>query len=88
MSVTISLAGLLRISVACEAITELAIDPENTATAIEVLTLLNDRRYSTGSKKRNHIIYILNEALKRLFSNIPDLMTGAIIGECIPSDRL
>jgi glutamate synthase domain-containing protein 3 len=39
--------------------------------AIEALTLLNDRRYSTGFKKRNHIIYILHEALSRLFSSLP-----------------
>ena len=52
-------------------ITELAKDTKNTPIAIEALTLLNDRRYSTGSKKRNHIIYILHEALSRLFSSIP-----------------
>ncbi|MFC2008152.1 glutamate synthase [Chloroflexota bacterium] len=59
------------IRMACRVITDLAEDPKNTALAIEALTLLNDRRYSTGSKKRNHIIHILRHALSRLFSSIP-----------------
>ena len=59
------------VRMACRVITELSEDPEKTATAIEALTLLNDRRYSTGSKKRSHIIHILRDALNRLFSSIP-----------------
>jgi len=59
------------IRTACGVITEPAKEPRNTTTAIKALTLLNDRRYSTGSKKRNHVIYILRNALSRLFRNIP-----------------
>jgi glutamate synthase domain-containing protein 1/glutamate synthase domain-containing protein 3 len=59
------------IRLACDAIVDTAKEPKNTAIGIEALTLLNDRRYSTGSKKRNHVLYILRSALSRLFSSIP-----------------
>jgi hypothetical protein len=52
-------------------ITELGKDTKNTPVAIEVLTLLNDWRYATGAKKRNHIIFLVREALNRLFNNMP-----------------
>ena len=39
------------IRAACEMITVLAKDPNNTATAIQALTLLNDRKISHGGKK-------------------------------------
>ncbi|MBT4485381.1 MAG: glutamate synthase, partial [Candidatus Latescibacteria bacterium] len=55
---------------ACNEIAFQAKDPKNTALAIEILTLLNDRRYPTGSKKRSHIIHIVRGELDRLFRNI------------------
>jgi glutamate synthase domain-containing protein 1/glutamate synthase domain-containing protein 3 len=58
-------------------VTELAEDAKNTPAAIEALTLLNDRRYPTGAKKRNHIIFLVREALNRVFNDIPGLETGA-----------
>jgi glutamate synthase domain-containing protein 1/glutamate synthase domain-containing protein 3 len=58
---------------ACAVINELAQDPENTAMAIKTLTLLNDRRYPTGSKKRNHIVYIVRESLRQLLNSIPGI---------------
>lgn len=61
------------IRTACEAIADAAGKPENTAAAIRALTLLNDRRYATGNKKRNYIIYIVRQALRKLFENIPAL---------------
>jgi len=57
----------------CSMIADQAKDPGKTATAIEALTLLNDRRYSTDSKKAGHIIYIVRDALSRLFRNMPGL---------------
>jgi glutamate synthase domain-containing protein 1/glutamate synthase domain-containing protein 3 len=48
-------------------------EPESTSAAIEALTLLNDRRYATGAKKRNHILYLVREALGRLFGGLPGL---------------
>jgi len=61
------------IRTACGAIVEMAADSRNTAAAIEALTLLNDRRYACGAKKRNHILYIIREALRRLFGGLPKL---------------
>jgi glutamate synthase domain-containing protein 1/glutamate synthase domain-containing protein 3 len=61
------------IEAAFDIIVELAGDEKNTATAIEALTLLNDRKYDTGTKKRNYIIYILSQALSKLFDNIPGM---------------
>ena len=58
---------------ACRMIGRLGKDPKNTTTAIEALTLLNDRRYSTGSKKHSHVIHIVRSELKRLFKNIPNI---------------
>ncbi|MGA1979812.1 MAG: glutamate synthase [Sedimentisphaerales bacterium] len=58
---------------ACRQIANQAKDASKTATAIEVFTLLNDRRYSTGSKKRSHILYIVRSELNRLFRNIPNI---------------
>lgn len=57
----------------CRLISEQGREPKNTATAIEALTLLNDRRYSTGSKKRSHIIHIVRSELYRLLSSLPNL---------------
>ena len=48
-------------------------DPHKANLAIEVLTLLNDRRYSTGSKKRSHILHIVRSELNLLFWNIPNI---------------
>ena len=51
----------------CKTIREKA----NTATAIEALTLLNDLRYPTGSKKRSNILHIVHSELYTLFSTLP-----------------
>ncbi len=59
------------VSAACETIRSLAKDPDKTATAIEVLTLLNDRRYDAGLKKRKYILQIVRDALHQLFSDLP-----------------
>ncbi|MFH1097521.1 MAG: glutamate synthase [Candidatus Desantisbacteria bacterium] len=40
---------------------------------IEVLTLLNDQRYDTGTKKRSGILEILKISLNNLFESIEDL---------------
>jgi glutamate synthase domain-containing protein 1/glutamate synthase domain-containing protein 3 len=57
----------------CAHIVDLAKDPAKTALALEVFSLLNDRRYSTGTKKRSHLLQILNTELCRLFGNLPGL---------------
>jgi glutamate synthase domain-containing protein 3 len=58
---------------ACRQITNQAKDPSRTATAIEIFTLLNDRRYSTGSKKRSHVLHVIHSELSRLLGNLPNL---------------
>jgi len=60
---------------ACRQIVNQAKDVSKTATAIEVFSLLNDRRYSTGTKKRSHILYIVRSELNLLFWNIPNIGT-------------
>jgi len=50
---------------------EIAADRRYTAQAVEALTLLNDRRYSAGTKKRNHVLHLARGALSRIFDNLP-----------------
>jgi glutamate synthase domain-containing protein 1 len=63
----------------CDAVVSLAGEPALTASAIECLTLLNDRRYTTGDKKRKHVIYEVREALHRLFGGLP-VLNGTVPG--------
>ena len=57
----------------CRDIAEVGKDPERLALAIEALTLLNDRRYATGIKKRNHVVHIVRNELTSLFDSIPPI---------------
>jgi len=57
----------------CNTIVNMAENDRYTNTAIDALTLLNDRQYSAGNKKRSHIIYIIRQALNRLFGSLPRL---------------
>ncbi len=61
------------IRTACRIIADEATEPRNTAVAIETLTLLNNRRYATGSKKPSHIVHIVRCELDRLFRSLPSL---------------
>ena len=56
---------------ACETVISLAKDSNQFAKAIEILTLLNDRHYATGTKKRKHILQIVRTALRQLLGLIP-----------------
>lgn len=49
-------------------------------TAIGALTLLNDIRFPTGSKKRSHILHILHTELDSLFSSLPAIGTATADG--------
>jgi glutamate synthase domain-containing protein 1/glutamate synthase domain-containing protein 3 len=49
---------------------------ENTAVAIEVLTLLNDRKYPTGGKRRSHLVHIVRRELYRLLRSLPLIAAG------------
>jgi len=59
------------VNFACKTIAKLAQDSNNFAEAIEILTLLNDRRYAVGIKKHKHILQIVRAALQQLFNIIP-----------------
>jgi glutamate synthase domain-containing protein 1/glutamate synthase domain-containing protein 3 len=70
------------IRTACRTLSERGSAKENIATAIEVFTLLNDRRYPTGAKRRSHILHIVRTELDRLLRSLPkitatDLALGA-----------
>jgi glutamate synthase domain-containing protein 3 len=65
---------------ACETVIALAKDSNRFFEAVEILTLLNDRRYATGTKKRKHILHIVRTALRQLFALIP------LIGETSVSE--
>jgi len=45
---------------------------------INGLTLLNDRRYDTGSQKRSTVLHIIRQALQEIFSATPIIGTGDI----------
>jgi glutamate synthase domain-containing protein 3 len=63
--------GFADVLAVCRTIRESANNPKILKTAIEVLTLLNDRRYSTGLKKRSHILHIVRIELDKLFGSLP-----------------
>ena len=51
----------------CEALVDEARDGDGMATAIEALTLLRDRRFDTGDKRRSSVLRVVDEALAALF---------------------
>ena len=57
----------------CTIIAQKAVDPTKTSAAIDALTLLNDRKYSMGTRKKSHVIHIIRDSLNELFRNIPGL---------------
>ena len=52
-------------------ISEIAKEPKHTSTTIDVLTLLNDRKYATGSKKQSQNLHIVRKKLYRVFRALP-----------------
>jgi glutamate synthase domain-containing protein 1/glutamate synthase domain-containing protein 3 len=59
----------------CGMIAQKATNSVKITAAIEALTLLNDRKYSMGTRKKSHVIFIIRESLHQLFGNIPKLDT-------------
>jgi len=58
----------------CELLVKLAArNDQNKEMAIEVLTYLNDRKFSTGNKKRSSFLQIIRESLARIFRSTPAL---------------
>jgi glutamate synthase domain-containing protein 1/glutamate synthase domain-containing protein 3 len=62
-------AGYLR--ALCGAVREEAQDGPALGTAIEALTLLRDRRYHTGDKRRSSLLRVVDESLASLFQSVP-----------------
>ncbi len=60
----------------CNAVCEEADSGPARTTAIEALTMLHDRRYDTGDKRRSSVLRVLNEALTRLFEGAPPFGSG------------
>ncbi|MFQ6015710.1 MAG: glutamate synthase [Anaerolineae bacterium] len=56
----------------CQQLVDMAgVNLANRWMAIEVLTLLHDRPYDTGTKKRSAVLAILRQALDQLFRSVP-----------------
>ncbi len=58
---------------ALDCLVEIAGESKDSSLGIEALTLLNDRRYPVGKKKRNHIVYLVRGALNELFRGLVKL---------------
>jgi len=57
----------------CRTLAERGASRENTAAAIEAFTLLNDRKYPTGGKRRSHILHLVRSELFRLLRSLPKI---------------
>ncbi len=57
----------------CRTLADRGAGRENTATAIEAFTLLNDRKYPTGGKRRSHILHLIRSELFRLLRSLPKI---------------
>jgi len=61
------------INTICDVLSETASDPKQTSSAIEALTLLNDRKFPTGGKKRNVIHQMVRSSLDNTFRRMPSI---------------
>ena len=64
------------IRAACRLIADNAKNTNTIGIAIKALTMLNDLRYPTGTKKRSHLLHILRGELARLLKGLPRLDAG------------
>jgi glutamate synthase domain-containing protein 1/glutamate synthase domain-containing protein 3 len=55
----------------CQGLVHGADNPRSRATAIEALTLLHDRRFDTGDKRRATVIQVIEEAIEHLLDTAP-----------------
>jgi glutamate synthase domain-containing protein 3 len=61
---------------ACKQIVQQSLNQAFTSHALEALTLLNDRHYPTGEKRRSHILHIVRTEINNLLINIPKLKSN------------
>ncbi len=59
--------------IVCRTLAERGARSENTAAAIEAFTLLNDRKYPTGGKRRSQILHLVRSELFRLLRSLPKI---------------
>ena len=55
----------------CQGLVHAADTSRSRSTALEVLTLLHDRRFDTGDKRRATVIQVVEEAIERLLDTAP-----------------
>ena len=55
----------------CQGLVHGADSPKSRAAALELLTLLHDRRFDTGDKRRATVIQVIEEAIERLLDAAP-----------------
>ncbi|HQA39009.1 MAG TPA: CotH kinase family protein, partial [Kiritimatiellia bacterium] len=65
----------------CDAICKTAHSGKDRATAIEALTLMYDRRFDTGDKRRSTVLQVIEEAIQRVFDSVP-LFDQPSVGFC------
>jgi len=65
----------------CGAICKTARSGKDRATAIEALTMMYDRRFDTGDKRRSTVLQVIEEALGRVFDSVP-LFGQPAVGYC------
>ena len=61
---------------ACRLIADNAKNTHTIGIAVGALTMLNDLRYPTGTKKRSHLLHVLREEISRLFKSLPRFDQG------------
>jgi glutamate synthase domain-containing protein 1/glutamate synthase domain-containing protein 3 len=57
----------------CRTLAQQGAGRENTAMVIEAFTLLNDRKYPTGGKRRSHLLHLVRSELFRLLRSLPKI---------------
>ena len=75
----------------CNALVDEAREGQGMATAIEALTLLRDRRYDTGDKRRSSALRVVDESLTALFEAAVPFGTPnslSAVGRSIPYRRI
>ncbi|MFH1613169.1 MAG: glutamate synthase [bacterium] len=66
--------GFYTFRIVCEIIVTISLsNKKNTLMAIEVLTLLYNRRFATGNKKRSSILQIIIKTLYKIFSSVDSI---------------
>jgi glutamate synthase domain-containing protein 1/glutamate synthase domain-containing protein 3 len=55
----------------CRLVAQRADNAKSRATAIEFLTLLHDRHFYTGDKRRSTVVWVVEKALEELFGSAP-----------------